>query len=494
MAAGLARLLAATLLVLAAPAAAAPPDLSKLSPPALLAFTRAFPKGGELHLHLSGAVYAENWLKWAAEDGRCIDTERLGLAPPPCTGTKKPAAELLSDLDAYHAMLDSLSVRHPGFRDRSGHDQFFSTFGRFGTPPARDGDALAEVMERAAGENSFYIELMASGAPGAPLRAVVEKTPGDTSDLPALKAAFTAAGLEGLTQVFAAETDAMEARAKTIMACGTPAARPGCKVTVRYLAFALRSAPPKVTFAQIQLGAAMVKADKRFVGVQILTPEDDPNALANYALVARMFDYLTDHGRTVPEALHAGELTLAIATPEDLRDHVAQAIRVSGARRIGHGTDIAGEAGAEALAREMAASKVLVEINLSSNQAILEVKPQNHPYQWLRARGVPVSLSTDDPGVSRTDLSHEYALAVSAGADYAALKTSARNALAFSFLAGEGLWSDPGDYRSLAPACRGQLGKETPAGACAELVARSDKAREQWRHEYLLARFEAGLN
>jgi adenosine deaminase len=37
----------------------------------------------------------------------------------------------------------------------------------------------------------------------------------------------------------------------------------------------------------------------------------------------------------------------------------------------------------------------------------------------------------------------------------------------------------------------GQIGNAEPKGACADLIARSDKAREQWRHERLLKAFEA---
>ena len=480
------------LLLVALPATAATPDLSAMTPPAVAALTRAFPKGGELHLHMGGAIYGESWLKWAAEDGLCVDVAALALVQPPCTGAKTPAAEAIANLETYHALLDSSSVRHPGFRDRSGHDQFFTSFGRFAAVRTRDGDALAEVMERAAAQNTFYLELMAFGPP-AGLRPLAERAPGTTGDFAGLKAALTAAGLEALTAEVTTRTDAMEARARAVMGCGGPAARPGCQVTVRYLSYAQRNAEPKFTFAQVQLGVATTRADKRWVGVQIVTPEDDPIAVANYALVARIFDFLTEHGKAANPSLHAGELTLALATPEALRDHVAQAVRVSGAKRIGHGTDIAGEDGAEALAREMAAAKVLVEVNLSSNAAILEVKGADHPYGWLRARGVPVSLSTDDPGISRTDLSAEYALAVRQGADYAALKTSARNAIAFSFLAGEGLWLYPDSYRAPAPACRGQIGRAEPKGACAALIAGSDKAREQWRHEALLATFEAAL-
>ena len=96
-------------------------------------------------------------------------------------------------------------------------------------------------------------------------------------------------------------------------------------------------------------------------------------------------------------------------------------------------------------------------------------------------------------GTERDPESDEYARAVETGATYADLKRSARNAIAFSFLSGAPLWDDPGVYRKPARACAGQVGAADPRpGACADLIARSDKAREQWRHEHLLKVFEAG--
>jgi hypothetical protein len=263
-------------------------------------------------------------------------------------------------------------------------------------------------------------------------------------------------------------------------------------VTVRYLAQANRTASPEETFAQIELATLVIARDPRWVGVQLVSPEDDPAALANYDLHMRMVDVLTGHGRTASVSLHAGELSLDVATPAAMSDHVAKAVRVAGASRIGHGAAIAHEDGAEALAAEMASKGVLVEINLSSNDAILGLRAPEHPYAWLRARGVPTALSTDDPGILRIDLSHEYARAAREGASYADLKASARNAIAFSFLKGQGLWRDPGRYRAADPACAAALGRESPPpGACADLIAASDKAREQWRLERRLALFEA---
>ena len=46
-------------------------------PLALHAFLAGMPKGGDLHNHLGGAVYAETWLRDAAADHVCIDPKAL---------------------------------------------------------------------------------------------------------------------------------------------------------------------------------------------------------------------------------------------------------------------------------------------------------------------------------------------------------------------------------------------------------------------------------
>lgn len=470
--------------------AAAQPDLAAMTGGELTAFSHAFPKGGELHNHIGGAIFPETMFAWAVEDGGCVDVPALALRSScPAGAGLTPIKEALANEETRQALMDSLTVRNPGFRGRSGHDQFFTAFGRAGVKAGRSGDMMAEVMDGLARQNTFYLEAMMTPQ-GLASRGLGVKV-GWRDDLAAMKLALDEAGMAKLVPAAVAETDGWETRARAVLKCGTPEARPGCKVTVRYLMQTNRVSPPEQTFAQLQLGVALIAADKRWVGLQMVAPEDSPAATQQYRLHMRMVAFLTDTGRLAPAALHAGELSLKYATPEEMSYRVAEAVRVAGARRIGHGTDIAHEDGAEALAAEMAAKGVLVEVNLSSNDAILEVKGKDHPYAWLRQRGVPTSLSTDDAGILRIDLSHEYARAAKEGAGYADLKASARNAIAFSFLAGEGLWADPGTYRKPARACAGQVGAATPKpGPCADLVAGSDKAREQWRHEALLATFE----
>ncbi len=106
------------------------------------------------------------------------------------------------------------------------------------------------------------------------------------------------------------------------------------------------------------------------------------------------------------------------------------------------------------LVREMAASHIMVEINLTSNDVILNVKGANHPFPVFRANHLPIALSTDDEGVSRIDLTHEYVRAVEEyDLSYADLKQIARTSLEHSFLPGPSLWAQPDAFTRPVSAC-----------------------------------------
>ena len=61
-------------------------------------FWTEFPKGADLHVHLSGAVYAETFIREAGEDGLCVDPAALSFAKPPCTGNLIAGKELSGNL------------------------------------------------------------------------------------------------------------------------------------------------------------------------------------------------------------------------------------------------------------------------------------------------------------------------------------------------------------------------------------------------------------
>ncbi len=142
-------------------------------------------------------------------------------------------------------------------------------------------------------------------------------------------------------------------------------------------------------------------------------------------------------------SLHAGELVEGLVPPEGLRFHVRDSVEMAGAERIGHGVDALNENKGMELLQEMAKKNVMVEICLTSNDVILGVHGKDHPlHDYMRA-GVPVALATDDEGVSRSDMTHEYLRgALDQNLSYADLKRMARTSLEHAFLPGSSLWSD----------------------------------------------------
>ncbi|HEU4452044.1 MAG TPA: hypothetical protein VFR81_03255 [Longimicrobium sp.] len=456
-------------------------------PPMLAAFLREMPKGGDLHSHLSGAVYAESYLRWAVEDSLCVSRAALAITRPPCTGEGiVPAADALADGALYGSLIDAMSMRNWNAARENGHDQFFDTFARFGTAPYRTGDMLAEAATRAANGRVSYLELMLTpdGRGAAGLGASV----GWSGDAAGTREALLAAGLRDTVAGARRVLDAVEARRDSLLGCRAPAPRPGCGVEVRWLYQVARGRAPAQVFAQIVMGFEMASADPRVVGFNLVQPEDGLVSMRDYSLQMGMIGALRRLYPGVKVTLHAGELAPGLVPPEGMRSHVREAVMVAGASRIGHGVDVMHEDGALELLGEMARRGVMVEIALTSNDGILGVRGADHPLRAYLSHGVPVALATDDEGVSRSEMTMEYLKAArEQGLDYRTLKTMARTSLEHAFVQGESLWADRRRWTA-APPCAGAGGLDR--AACRELAARSPRARLQIDLERAFRTFE----
>ena len=465
----------------------------------LRAFLEAMPKGADLHMHLAGAVYAETLLDEAARDGVCVDPAALALDRTAAPGACKPgelsgAAAIEGDNHLRDALIDSFSMR--GFVPSAGvtgHDQFFATFARFGgLAKQHTGDWLDEVATRAARQNEQYLEVMDTPDLKA-AEALAEKL-GYNPDFHVYREALLAGGLDASLAPARAVLTEVENKRKALEHCGEPGALPACAVQVRFLFQGLREQPPADVFAQFVFAFELAKADARVVGLNLVQPEDGYISMRDYALHMSMLDALHALYPTVHIALHAGELAPGMVPPAGLSFHIRSAVEQGHAERIGHGVDVIYEDRPEMLLKEMAAKHVMVEINLTSNAVILGIAGQDHSLPEYLEAGVPVALSTDDEGVSRIDLTHEWVrAAVTYGLSYAQLKGMARASLEHSFLPGVSLWqtATPESLRVPVAACKGQPGSDVPAGACAGLVQGSEKAAQQWELERRLKTFES---
>jgi adenosine deaminase len=225
-------------------------------------------------------------------------------------------------------------------------------------------------------------------------------------------------------------------------------------------------------------------------------PEDGYLSMHDYALQMHMLEYLHGLYPKVHISLHAGELAPGLVPPDGLKFHIREAVEEGHAERIGHGVDVMYEDRPWDLMRSMADRHVMVEINLTSNDVILNIKGDDHPFMLYRRAGVPVALSTDDEGVSRIDLTHEFVRAADTyPLSYRDLKLMVRASMEHSFLSGASIWERLTPERLDMPvaACRGQLGLASPTGACATLVRSSEKAAQEWELERRFHLFEASF-
>ncbi len=467
------------------------------SPPLLLDFLGHLPKGADLHNHLSGAVYAESYVEYAADDGLCIDLEAVSLIAPPCDASRQrpEAAQALNDENLRNRLIDAWSMRnfHPTPEDRSGHDHFFATFGKFGAATDRHtGDMLAEVMRRAAAQHETYIELMLTpdGGEARKLAAGLAWN----NDFGVMRSSLLSSGMAKVVADGRRNLDEAEGQMRQVLGCGGAHPDPGCAVTVRYVYQVLRAFPKTSVFAQIVAGFETAGADPRVVALNLVQPEDNLVALRDFDLHMRMLDYLHGVYPKVHITLHAGELAPGLVRPQDLSFHIRESVELGHAERIGHGVDVMHERDARELLSEMARKHVMVEICLTSNDVILGVRGADHPLPAYLRAGVPVALATDDEGVSRSEITWEFQRAVETyHLDYTTLKRMVRDSLEHSFLPGASLWRAPERFTMATPCAGESLNAEPASAACRSLLDNSQKARIEWREEVDLRHFEVGF-
>ena len=290
-------------------------------PLAVQAFLADFPKGADLHFHLGAGVYAETLIRVAAEDKVCIDPAKADFArndfgkivKEPCAPPLIPASDLngssltSAQQDLYDRVVDAFSMRDfvptPSY---SGHDQFFSTFDRFGgLDKSHTGQWIDEITRRADAENNQYLELMETPTFGHAARIAHEV--GFNPDLAQMRQALLDHGVRdeiGADREWA--KTAIESR-NQIQHCGTPQAARACRVQVRFIYQVLRAASPEQVFAQTLLGfetvqQAIEQGSDDWVGINFVQPEDYMVAMRDYTLHMKMVDICT---ASIPRCISA---------------------------------------------------------------------------------------------------------------------------------------------------------------------------------------------
>jgi adenosine deaminase len=450
-------------------------------------FLHDMPKGGDLHNHLGGVSMAENMLRYAKQDNLCIDQRSFAVQQDLSCPKEYSVAQLQSFPILYDQVIDAWSMRNFRPGKESGHDHFFATFEKYLPILLKHrAEMVNEAVQRAIRENLLYLELMimpdnnSSGLLGTQFAW--------NANLAYLRDKLLKNGIIPIVHDISKQLDSYQ---KPLQAFLNGRGKQQCPdFKWRYLYQVLREQPPRQVFSQLLTGFELARRDPRVVGINLVQPEDGKISMRDYHLQMKMLGYLHHVYPGVKISLHAGELVPGLVPRSGLRFHIREAVDIAQANRIGHGVSIRYEDQAKQLLQEMAKKRILVEINLSSNAAILNVKGQEHPLLLYQQYHVPVALSTDDEGVLRTNLTEQFKLAVlNYHFSYLTLKHLIRNSIEYSFLKGSSLW-EASDYQKVIPVCASSLSSDKLSILCQRFLEANQKADLQWKLEQQFLKFE----
>lgn len=412
----------------------------------LTMFFSQMPKGGDLHHHYSGAIYAEQYVDFLDQQGVCVNKQTYRIetdkavnaaerAKPPKERNCLASADVYNDDHTFRELLQrwsSKDFKNYGADQPPPDRQFFQTFGYFGpVSNANFHEGLLALKHRAILENVSYIETMFKMSPFI----VNTQFDADAWRQGTDDAAFD---VQMRTWMTTLNADPAFNKSITDFVVKVDEAAEGiddASFTMRYQTYVLRLLGPSQVFSSMLAAFRADGMSERLVGVNIVGQESNRVSMRDYTLHMKMFRFLKAQYPDVKVALHAGELALGDVPPEGLQFHIDQAINVAHADRIGHGIDLAHESNVAGILQTMRAKDIPVEINLTSNAFINGVQGADHPVTLYRKYGVPYVISTDDAGVTRHNLSGEYALFASRyKPSYGEIKRVSYNSIRYAFL------------------------------------------------------------
>lgn len=476
-------------------------EAMKNNTPKLISFMYKFPKGADLHNHVTGAAYIEYIILSAAKDGYFYDKENLKIVKKQDkNGQYILVSELLKNEKELLKYLNIVNNRgwHKNTMDGSAH--FFNAFSHIELGEWED-ELLARILARNHDQGVRYMELMTGVVDKkliAPLYEFLPKAKFDMNNLPKNYESIDAyLHAKAFSNELVAYMDKLQKAIDDILRKKYNISILGDRpdIVVNFILQLRRSETPYQTFIRAAAYMRASQIDKRIVAINMVQNEAGLNSLKYFTDQMEILDFLW-HSLNKPNiALHAGELVLRESPVEPMRNRISQSIIKGHAKRIGHGIAIAWEKDVQGTLKMMKDEGIAVEICLSSNDMILDISGKDHPLALYLEAGVPATLATDDEGISRSNLSMEYVKAAQdQNLTYAQLKQIAKNGLKYSFLEGEGIYTKTGSidpkYIKYLSGDLPKIGDISPPSPNKKRIKISTKKYLQIRHERDLISFE----
>ena len=435
--------------------------------PELIMFLKAMPKGADLHNHSLGGSYAEFVYEDAVKKNSYYDLRKNIFLNDIEYENSDKNSQIIS-IDEFEKnytdnMFNNFSMR--GWdKNSDGAKHFFSTFLSVLSSKRDENDMLLEIIKRNKMQNVKYLEVISEAVPQE-IKNLFTETVESFGNFELKNMAEYCKKLDSLDneENYLKVKEFLDEREKFLNENGAE------DFTIKYVPFLSRvSSPLNKFFAEAYCFMLYCIKDKRIAGVNIVEPEDAVFSRENFEnhleIIRFIYRYLSEKymssHKKINLTLHAGELNLLRSPLEDINDRICSTIfltrnkneqKFPAVKRIGHGVSIPWEENAKELLKFMNLNKIAVEICLSSNEIILGVKGDEHPFSLYRKYNVPMIICTDDEAVSRSNITKEYLKAVkNFDLNYSELKNLSRNGLEFSFLEGESLFVE-NDYENIRP-------------------------------------------
>jgi adenosine deaminase len=385
----------------------------------LIAFFNQMPKGGDLHHHFAGSTYAEPMIEKAIKEDFYLNKETFAVSKSnPGSAEWVRFSEIINNgqLDAMKIkILQTWSVKDYDPSRYPSDKLFFESFLKFW--PLMDNyfvPGLLELKNRALKENLSYIETQLTTPINAPDVSEWYKLDDE------IRAASSKQQEEKLNDLFSQLYESILKKGAVERADSfnlfflkklhdsLRIDEPGFKM--RYQNYVLRFMNPVDLFNHLTIAFLSADRSDLIAGVNIVSPEDGDVSMKDYELHMKMYRFFHQKFPNVKYSMHAGELTLGLVMPEELTWHINAAVRIAGAKRIGHGIDLAHEKNPFELLRYMKKNDVAIEINPESNSFILKIDEKNHPFPLYFNYGVPIVIGSDDAGILRTNLTNQFVI------------------------------------------------------------------------------------
>jgi len=406
----------------------------------LHAFVKRMPKGGDLHHHFDGSLLTENLMKSAVEQGLWISTEDFTVSKTAKEGKEwEYLPNLVQDEIWENFQKDWLcawSVEDFEGEETIADEHFFGIFPKFyEVISGYTEDGLLETKARCLEEKVSYLETHFENFP--------HRSENDFLEDLAKTWIIAAVWDENLDKEFDAAFRELhtpsnqkfaEATCRRIEEVHKRLRLDDESFTLRYLMYVLRLLPAQLVFEQMYFAFLACEKSDLLVGINLVGAENHPVTQSDKVLHFKMISFFRKKFPSVSVALHAGELTKE-QTENFLYPHTISQSVQAGAKRIGHGVAIFWEWDEEDTLTIMREKGIPLELNFGSNEFILGVKPEDHPWRRYQKAGVPLVFGSDDLGILRSDRNREVVRFFSKyNGNYSEFKEMALNGIRYSFL------------------------------------------------------------